>query len=219
MKKLTDNQSLVLSIAGALLATFGFGFLLSMAPTLTQVPLPTATPGGIPASKYQQQVPDFTLTDQDGRSRSLSGLRGRPVLISFGYTHCPDVCPLTLADFKLVKKQLGADAENVTFLFISLDPGRDSAEVIKRYLALFDTSFIGMTGDSATIDAITDSFDASYQIQKPAAGKTDYSVAHTSFTYLLDQNGLWRLKFPFQTPPAIIADDVRKLLASKSAPL
>ncbi len=66
MKKLTDNQSLALSIAGALLATFGFGFLLSVAPSLTQAPLPTATPGGIPVSKYQQQVPDFTLTDQDG---------------------------------------------------------------------------------------------------------------------------------------------------------
>ena len=212
MPKLTENQKLGLSIIGAVVAIAAFGVLLSVAPDFVR-PAQTATPGGVVAGDYRT-VSDFELTDQNGRLVKLSDFRGRPVLLAFGYTQCPDVCPLTLADFKQVKRDLGADADRVAFVLVSIDPARDTPEVMKRYLAVFDPKFVGLTGPEARIQAITAQLDASFEKQKPDAKTGAYSVAHTSFMYLFDAQGKWRMTYPFQSPSDIVALDMRKFLAS-----
>lgn len=212
MIKLSENQKLGLSIIGAVAAVFAFGLLLSVAPDLVRRPV--ATPGGIAAGDYRT-VSDFELTNQDGKPARLSDFRGRPVLLSFGYTQCPDVCPLTLADFKAVKRNLGDAADKVVFVMISLDPARDTPVVMKRYMGVFDPDFIGLTGPDEKILPITAQLDASYERQKPPAGSTNYTIAHTSFMYLFDREGVWRWKYPFQTPADLIAADIRNLLVNR----
>ncbi|MCX6018624.1 MAG: SCO family protein [Chloroflexi bacterium] len=213
MFKFTENQKLGLSIIGAVIVTAIFGVLLSVAPDIARPPQ-SATPGGIPVGDYRT-VSDFELTDQNGRQVKLSDFRGRPVLLAFGYTQCPDVCPLTLADFKQIKRNLGADADRVAFVLVSIDPARDTPEVMQRYLAVFDSKFIGLTGPDARIRSITDQFDASYEKQKPDAKSGSYSVAHTSFMYLFDAQNKWQLTYPFQSPAEIIAQDIRKFLPAQ----
>jgi protein SCO1/2 len=208
MKTLTENQKLGLSIIGAIVATAAFGLVLSIAPEF--VAPPEIRPGGVAAGEYRT-VSDFELTDQTGKQVKLSDLRGRPVLLAFGYTQCPDVCPLTLADFKAVKKELGADAEKVSFVLVSVDPDRDTPEVMQRYLAVFDPRFIGLTGPDERIRRLTDQLDASYEKQRPDPQTGAYSIAHTSFTYLFDAEGKWRMIYPFQSPAAAIAADIRAM--------
>jgi protein SCO1 len=212
MKILTENQKLGLSIIGAIVATAAFGLLLSVAPDIVRPPQ-QRTPSGIPVGEYRT-VSDFELTDQNGRQTRLSDFRGRPVLLAFGFTQCPDVCPLTLADFKAVKRELGSDADRVTFMLVSIDPDRDTPAVLKRYLSVFDESFVGLTGPDERLRRIADQLDASYEKQKPDPESGAYTVAHTSFMYLFDAQGKWTTTYPFQSPPAIVAQDLRRQLAS-----
>ena len=100
------------------------------------------------------RLQDFTLTSQTGAPLSLSDLRGRAVLMFFGYTHCPDVCPTTLADYTRIKQALGGDADKVAFMFISVDGKRDTPDVLAQYLHQFDDQFIGLTADEATLKRI-----------------------------------------------------------------
>jgi protein SCO1/2 len=211
MPKLTENQKLGLSILGAIAVTAAFGVLLSVAPDFVQ--RPQRTPSGVAAGKYRA-VSDFELTDQTGKPVRLSDFRGRPLLLAFGYTQCPDICPLTLADFKAVKRELGTDAERATFVLVSLDPERDTPEVLQRYLAVFDKSFVGLTGPDAQIRRLTDQLDASYEKQKPDPESGAYSVAHTSFIYLFDVQGKWSMTYPFQSPAEAIAKDLQQMLVS-----
>jgi len=208
MKSLTENQKLGLSIIGAIVATAAFGLVLSIAPEF--VAPPPVRPGGVAAGEYRT-VSDFELTDQNGKPVKLSDFRGRPVLLAFGYTQCPDVCPLTLSDFKAVKRELGADAERVAFVLVSIDPERDTPEVMQRYLAVFDPEFIGLTGPDERIRLLTDQLDASYEKQRPDPETGAYAVAHTSFIYLFDAEGKWRMTYPFQSPMEAIAADIRAM--------
>lgn len=208
MKSLTENQKLGLSIIGAIVATAAFGLVLSIAPEF--VAPPQIRPGGVAVGEYRT-VSDFELTDQNGKPVKLSDFRGRPVLLAFGFTQCPDVCPLTLADFKAVKRELGADAERVAFVLVSIDPERDTPEVMKRYLAVFDPAFIGLTGPDERIRRLTDQLDASYEKQRPDPETGAYTVAHTSFIYLFDADGKWRMTYPFQSPAEAIAADIRSM--------
>jgi protein SCO1/2 len=212
---MTENRKFALSILGAVLAVFGFGLILSVAPEIATRPYATPTPGGIPVGQYRQTLDDFVLTDQSGKATRLSDWRGKPVLLTFGYTYCPDVCPLTLTDFKTVKTQLGPDGEAVQYVLITLDPKRDTSDVLMRYVGIFDPSFTGLTGSKEAIDLVVGEFDASYELQPPRKDSNDYLVSHTSFMYLVDQDGLWRVKYPFQTPPAVIAADIRDMLDAR----
>jgi protein SCO1 len=212
MKKLTDNQTLVLMMVGTLLAIGGFGMLLSVAPEFINPPAGSPTPGAIPVSKYRENISDVTLINQNGEPMALSALRGKPTLIAFGYTSCPDVCPLTLADFKQVKTKLGAAGDQANFAMIFVDPKRDTPEVLQRYMRAFDPGFVGLTGDKAAIDKAVAEFDGAYSIEEPRAGSSGYLVAHSSFLYLLDAKGVWRTQYPFQTAPDLIAADLRAMI-------
>ncbi|HXY05574.1 MAG TPA: SCO family protein [Burkholderiaceae bacterium] len=152
---------------------------------------------------------DFVLSDPSGRERTLRDYRGKVVLLSFGYTHCPDVCPTTLAKFAEVRRLLGADAGRVQVLFVTVDPARDSAELLRAFVPSFDPSFVGLRGTPAQTDAAIKSFRARYQVVERNG---DIEVDHTASTYLIDTRGKTRVVAPYDEAARQLADDVRELL-------
>ena len=153
---------------------------------------------------------NFSLTDQNGKQRTLADFRGKVVALFFGYTHCPDVCPTTLADLAQVLDMLGKDADKVQVLFITVDPERDKPELLMKFISAFHPSFLGLYGDAAATQQAAKSFFVTYQKQPAASG---YSVDHSVGTFLIDSEGRVRLRAPLAQRPAWIADDIRLLLA------
>ena len=212
----SDGFKVLLGVVGGMAAIIVFGLLLSFAPELVQSARPTPTPGGIVAGQYRQ-VPDVQLVNQDNQPLTLTDLRGKAVVLAFGYTHCPDVCPLFMSDMRKIKQQLGSDASQTTFVFISVDPKRDTPAVLKKYVTAFDPSFLGATADDATLKKTIYAFDGMFEIGKPDdKNPNSYSVAHTSFLYLIDPQGKWQMKYPFGTDVAVIAKDVQGILKSSA---
>lgn len=212
MNTRSDGFKVLLGVLGGMAAIVIFGLLLSYAPQLASGPIPTPTPGGVAISQYRT-ISDVTLVDQNNQPMALSALRGKPTLIAFGYTFCPDVCPLTMADMRRVKRELGEAGDQVNFVFVTVDPQRDTPEVIRRYVTAFDPAFIGLTGDEATLKKLIYEFDGVFEKQPPQSNNPEsYLVAHTSFIYLLDAQGKWRMKYSFGTPVEVIAQDVQAML-------
>jgi len=183
-----------------------------------------AKPSGGAVVKPPFQVRDFTLTNQAGAPLNLKDLRKRAVVLFFGYTHCPDVCPTTLANFTQVKKLLGAEADRVTFVFVTVDSKRDTPVVLKEYLNHFDPGFIGLTGDETTLRSMAAEYGAYFSSpadQQPGDGDKDhqegidsenYFVQHTSPSYLIDPRGYLRVVYFNGTAPEIIAQEIRRIL-------
>ena len=155
---------------------------------------------------------DFQLTDQNGQEFKLSDHKGEIVLLFFGYTNCPDVCPLTLGEFKQMKENLGKDADKVRFVFVTVDPERDTQARLLGYINSFDPKIVGLTGSRADLEPVWKSYGV-YQAKVETGSKADYSVDHTSRTYLIDQQGNWRLTYPFEMEKEDILSDVRYLLS------
>ncbi len=160
-----------------------------------------------------RQLKDFTLTDQRGEPLSLSDLRGRMVLLFFGYTFCPDFCPMTMAEFAKVKQDLGDSATQVAFVMISIDGERDTPEVLARYLGAFDPDFIGLTGDERTLQRIGSDYGLYVQKQPAEAGSSNYLVDHSTASYLIDKAGQLRVVYSYGTPPDTISADIRRIIA------
>lgn len=156
-------------------------------------------------------VPAFTFTQADGRPISTAPQSGRPLVLFFGYTHCPDVCPTTLADWVRVRRQLGDAGERVRFLFVSVDPARDTPAVAAAYAARFSPAFTGVSGDSATTAAILRAFGAT-AAQEPATGASGYLVSHSSQLFLVDDQGRLVAMYPFGRGWNALAADLEKLL-------
>jgi protein SCO1 len=160
------------------------------------------------------QAADFTLTDQNGNPFRLSEQHGKVVLIFFGYTNCLDVCPATLAGFKQIKSALGEKAADVRFVFITVDPQRDTQQRLKSYLEPIDPEFIGLTGESAALEAVWKSYGVYVELGEPdSAG--NYMVDHSTRTYLIDLQGSWRLNYPFGMETGKISQDILHLLNEK----
>jgi protein SCO1 len=212
-----DSTVLIFSILAAIALVVVMGLGLSVIPNVIESmnPTPSPTPGGLVLDP-PRPVADFTLTDPDGKPFSISSLHGKAVILFFGYTHCPDVCPLTLGDFKAIKKNLQEKspqlAERTAFVFISVDGKRDTPDVMKPYVTAFDPAFIGLTGDPDKVASIGLVFGAKAEIEAPTDNADAYTVAHTSFTYLLDPQGRWAEAFPFQTPKDVIAGEIERVL-------
>ena len=175
---------------------------------------PVAQSGGMVVSS-PRQIPDLPLVDMNGQPFKLSQLRGRSVLIFFGYTFCPDVCPLTLAELKQIKALLGPQAADVAVLYVSVDPERDTPEVLKRYIGAFDPDFLSATGDIESVRRFASEFGAAFEKQKPAGTSASYLMAHTSFTYLLDRDGRWRMTFAFKTPVDAVARETLRIVQER----
>lgn len=152
---------------------------------------------------------DLRMQDGSGRSRDLAQFRGKLVVLTFGYTNCPDYCPTTLAKLAEVRRLLGADGARLQVLFVTVDPERDTGAVLDRYVPSFDPSFIGLRGDEDQTDAATQAFHASYQI---VHYRGQVMVEHTSASYVIDPQGRTRLVSPYDQTAASLAEDLGKLL-------
>lgn len=154
----------------------------------------------------------FTLTDHNGTPRTLEDFKGKVVVMFFGYTHCADVCPTTLQSMKDAMKRLGADADRVQVLLVTVDPERDTPQVLKQYVTAFDPRFLGLTGDAASIARTTKEFKVLAQ-KSPGSDASSYTVDHSSGTYLFDTQGRLRLFLGYGQGPDVLEHDVRALLA------
>jgi protein SCO1 len=162
------------------------------------------------------QVEDFELVDQYGQPFRMSELLNsgediRAVLVFFGYTYCPDVCPITLIEFKQIKERLGDDADQLRFVFITVDPERDDPEKLRRHMEIYDPSFTALTGDRDSLEKVWDSFFI-YQAKQESAGVSGYLVDHTSRVYVMDRNGDVSLTFVFGTGSEAMAEDLRHFI-------
>lgn len=157
---------------------------------------------------------DFKLIDHHGQPRQLADYRGKVVVLFFGYTQCPDVCPTTLATMAEVMQQLGADAGKVQVLFITLDPARDTRELLATYVPQFHPDFAGLSGDAATTAATAREFRVYYR-QQPGSAPNSYSIDHTANSYIYDPQGRLRLLVNYGETAEHIAADIRLLLAGK----
>lgn len=172
-------------------------------------PTPTPLPGTV--LDPPRAVADFTLTDQAGQPFHLSDLAGKPALLFFGYTNCPDVCPTTLAEFKRVKALLGDDAAKVAFVFVSVDGARDTPERLAAYVGAFDPDFIGLTGDEATLRRIGQDYGLFFQ-RTDYGSDDNYLVDHTASSFVIGPEGKLRVVIPYATEPAAIVARLRPLL-------
>ena len=159
-------------------------------------------------SKYAQA--DFRLTDHNGKSRTLADFRGKVAVLFFGYTHCPDVCPTTLADLAQVMRMLDKDADRVQVLFVTVDPERDNPEMLGNYVPAFHSSFLALYGDAQTTEQVAKTFNVEYRKHPTTSG---YSVDHSAGTFLIDPNGRVRLLAPYGQRAEWMAEDIRLLLA------
>lgn len=154
---------------------------------------------------------DFQLTDQHGADFRLSDLKGKLVLVFFGYTYCPDVCPITLATFRQVRANLTQQADKVRFVFITVDPQRDSPEVLAKHLQNFDAQFIGLTGEEEELAKVWKQFGAYREIRQ-VEGSQNYLVDHTARIYVLDADQNLILTYPYDIGARILLEDMRHLL-------
>ncbi len=154
---------------------------------------------------------DFRLTDPQGQPRALQDFRGKVVVVFFGFTQCPDVCPGTLMELAEVKRQLGADGDKLQGVFITVDPQRDTPEVLQGYMALFDPSFVALRGTPEQIEATAKDFKVFY---KKVEGKTptSYTMEHSAASFVYDAQGRLRLYVRPGSGPQVLAEDLRLLL-------
>ena len=157
----------------------------------------------------------LALTGHDGRPRTLADFRGKLVVLFFGYTHCPDVCPTTLADLAGVMKKLGPDAARVQVLFVTLDPERDTPEVLAQYVPAFNAGFLGLSGDAAATQRAAKEFRIFYE-KRPGSAPGAYTVDHSAQLYVLDGQGRMRLFVKEDRIAQDLAEDLRVLLKEKS---
>jgi protein SCO1/2 len=190
------------SIALGLILTVGIGSVLLKKPYQVQ------------GSLLEPPIPaeDFGLVDQHGDPFRLSDQRGDMVLIFFGYTHCPDICPSTLSEFQSIKKGLAEDADSVEFVFVTVDPERDTPQVLAEYLGFFDPDFIGLSADRETLRPVWDAYGV-YQNRRDVNSAVGYLVDHSTRMYVIDRTGNLILTYPFGFETEKIIHDLAYLLS------
>ncbi|MBX3064558.1 MAG: SCO family protein [Anaerolineae bacterium] len=164
---------------------------------------------------YSPPLPlvDFQLIDTHGELMKLSALHGKVAIISFGFTYCPDVCPVNLANYVAAKKALGAKADKVAFVFISVDGERDTPPVLAEYLSKFDSSFIGLTGDETRVRPVASIFAVRYEKYVPEGSNVDYLVSHTATWFLVNEAGALIRSYAYGMSPEAIAQDVAQFIS------
>ena len=158
----------------------------------------------------------FALTDHNGQSRTLADFKGKVVVVFFGYTHCPDVCPTTLSELASIKKALGSEAERLQVIFITLDPQRDTPELMAGFVPAFDSSFLGLWGEQAVIDKVAKDFKIFAQKVPSKDGKS-YTIDHTAGSYVFDDQGRIRLFVRHGQGGDGLQKDLQRLLAGNAA--
>src|SRR5882724_783691 len=192
----------MLLILGAGVAGLVFSFvvvLLINGPTSSPAVQQTANIGG-----------PFRLTDQNGKTFTDQDLKGRPFLVFFGFTHCPEVCPTTLFEVSEILRKLGPDADRVGALFITVDPERDTPALMKDYLSSFDPHVSGLTGDPAAVAAVAKAYRVYYK--KVPLDQGGYTMDHTAIIYLMDKEGRFVAPFSLKRTTEAAAADLRRYL-------
>lgn len=154
----------------------------------------------------------FSLPDQNGRTRSLSDFAGKVVVVFFGFTQCPDVCPTTLVELAQVKKALGPDGDKVQGVFITVDPERDKPEMLKAYLESFDPSFVALRGSPEQVKEVAKEFKI-YYAKVPGQTPDSYTMDHTAASFLFDPQGRVRVFSRYGAGPQALTSDIKALLA------
>lgn len=198
------SRSVKWVVLGCVLAGLGIAAYLVWGPRSTAPEYGVVIDSPTPAE-------NFTLDSTTGKPVSLADFRGKPVLLYFGYTTCPDICPTTLADLKAAMNQLGDRQDKVQVLFVTVDPERDTASRMAAYLKFFDPAFIGLTGPLAEIETIASHFGVIF-VKRTAATAADYLVDHTSAVMAIDSDGYVRFMFPYGATGAQMATDINKLI-------
>ena len=166
----------------------------------------------VPARADNETI-DFSLTDHNGKTFRLQDARGKIVLVFFGYTRCPDVCPIELQHIATALQRLGRDSSNVRGLFITVDPGHDTPEVLASYVGYFDTSLVGLTGSARQIEAVAKKFRVVYRKDSPSASQ--YTIDHTANLFIIDRDGKLDAIVPFGFPAAHIEKLLREMIAAE----
>jgi protein SCO1 len=171
-----------------------------------------ADPTGLVAGVFNppRLAPDFSLGGSDGAELELRRYRGKVVLLAFGYTSCTEVCPITLSVLAQARKKLAAAADDLQVIYITVDPDRDDAEHMRRYLNAFDPSFVGGTGTPPQLAAVRAQYGISVSNKMPIPG--GYALSHSSYVYLIDRSGSLRALMPYGHGAEDFAHDVRILL-------
>jgi protein SCO1/2 len=155
---------------------------------------------------------DFSLLDPDGKVRTLADFKGKAVVMFFGYTQCPDICPTTLTEMQQVMTLLGPQANQVQVLFVTVDPDRDTAEILKQYVPAFDARFLGLRpADEAALDKVAKDFKIYYK-KVPGISPGSYTMDHTAGSYAFDPEGNLRLYIKHAQSPEALAQDLKALL-------
>ena len=199
---MTVRSSRILVMAAAFLAGLAlcFGVVLILAGRLSSpVAQQIASIGG-----------PFKLVDQNGQVVTDQDLKGRPFLVFFGFTHCPDVCPTTLFEVSEILRALGPDADRARALFITVDPERDTPAAMKDYLSSFDPHLTGLTGDPAEIAAVAKAYRVYFK--KVPLDEGNYTMDHTAIVYLMDKTGRFVSPFNIKRPTDVEAADLRRYL-------
>ncbi len=157
-------------------------------------------------------APAIGLQASNGSAFDITRYRGKLVVLEFGFTHCTEVCPVSLASLAQARKLLGAQADDVQVVFVTVDPARDSVPVLRGYLAQFDPGFIGVSGTRQQVDAVLKAYGISATRKMVEGSKTDYTMHHSSYLYFVDKRGMLRALMPFGRPAAEIAHDAQLLL-------
>jgi protein SCO1/2 len=153
----------------------------------------------------------LSLTDHTGKPRQLSDFKGKAIALFFGYTHCPDVCPTTMVDLAKAMKLMGKRSDEVQVLFVTLDPERDTQQVLAKFVPSFDSRFIGLYGTPEQTAETAKNFKIFYTKQNET-GKSDYTIDHSAGVYAFDKNGKIRIYIKFGQKPNEIASDLEKII-------
>lgn len=195
MKKLFTLFCLAIALFGSLSAC-------------SQTTKPAFTNTDITGLEYAK---DFSMPDFNGKMRHLSDFKGKVVVVFFGYTQCPDVCPTTMAELSTVMQQLGPQADQVQVLFVSLDPERDTPKILSEYVPNFNKRFLGLVGDQSQTKKIATDFKIFYE-KVPGKTAGTYTLDHSAGSYVFDKEGHIRLFVRFNQGPEPIAHDLKLLL-------
>lgn len=193
---------LVAGAAFALLLTIPVIFYVLAPPSSGGVPVPSAAIGG-----------PIRLTTQDGTMLTDADLKGRPFAVFFGFTHCPEVCPTTLWEISEALKALGSKADELKVLFVSVDPERDTPDLLKRYLQSFDPRIIGLTGSNAEIEAVAKTYRVYWR--KVPTQDGDYTMDHTATVYLMDGTGAFAGTVSYQEQSEVLIAKLGRLVSGE----